>query len=98
MANRVIEANYENMITALQTSAKEIYNDATQLLTYASTCASALGEGDTGAANILANVQKAQQSYAECSAEAMNIAAAMQEELEEMQKERDVWADDDIEE
>jgi len=98
MADRVIEANYENMINALQNASKAIYDDAAQLLMYASTCANALGERDTGAANILSNVQNAQRSYAECSAEAMNIAAAMQEELEEIQKEKDVWADDDIEE
>lgn len=91
MANRVSEQNYENMIEALVGAAHKIYGCAEQMMGYANTCASALGDGDEAIPKILENVTTAQQGYSECAASAMQIAQAMQEELDEMRKERDVW-------
>lgn len=91
MAERVIVANYENMISALQTAARTIYDDAAELLNEANICASALGESDNAVPEIIQKVTECQQKYAECAAVAMDIAQAMQEELDEIMKEREVW-------
>lgn len=95
MADRVVEANYENMIEALSNCAKDIYDDAAELLNQANVCASALGDSDSAVPVILEKVTGCQQKYAECAAAAMDIANAMQTELEEIRKEKDVWESDD---
>ena len=95
MAERVRVENYENMIEALSGCAQKIYDDAAELLNQANICASALGDSDNAVPQILQKVTECQQKYAECAGQAMDIAGAMQEELEEMAKENDVWESDD---
>lgn len=95
MAERVIVANYENMIGALSSCAQKIYDDATELLNQANICASALGDSDSAVPQILQKTTECQQKYAECAATAMNIARAMQEELEQISQEAQVWGSDD---
>ena len=95
MADRVVRANYENMIEALTGCAQKIYDDAAELLNQANVCASALGDSDNAVPQILQKVTECQQRYAECAGVAMDIANAMQEELEEVRKEEAVWESDD---
>lgn len=95
MADRVSRVNYENMIEALSGCAQKIYADAAELLNQANICASALGDSDNAVPQILQRVTECQQKYAECAGVAMDIASAMQEELEEMAKEDQVWGSDD---
>lgn len=95
MADRVVRANYENMIEALSGCARKIYDDAAELLNQANVCASALGDSDNAVPQILQRVTECQQKYAECAATAMDIAKAMQEEVEAMAREDDVWESDD---
>lgn len=95
MADRVNKVNYENMIEALSGCAQKIYNDAAELLNQANVCASALGDSDNAVPQILQRVMECQQKYAECAEVAMDIARAMQEELEKMAKEDQVWESDD---
>lgn len=95
MADRVVRVNYENMIEALSGCARKIYDDAAELLNQANVCASALGDSDNAVPQILQRVTECQQSYAECAATAMDIAKAMQEEVEAMAREDDVWESDD---
>lgn len=95
MADRVVAANYENMIEALSGCAKNIYDDAAELLNQANICVSALGDSDSAAPVILEKVAGCQQKYAECAAAAMDIVKDLQKDLEEMAKEKDVWESDD---
>lgn len=95
MAERVIAANYENMIEGLRSCAQKIYDDAAELLNEANICASALGDSDNAVPKILEKVTECQQKYAECAGTAMDIARAMQEELEDIIKENDEWGSDD---
>lgn len=95
MADRVVQANYENMIEALSNCAKAIYDDAAELLNQANICAGALGDSDSAVPEILEKVTGCQQKYAECAAAAMDIANAMQEELEQMAEEKAVWGSED---
>lgn len=95
MADRVVVANYENMIDALSSCARKIYDDAAELLNQANICASALGDSDNAVPQILQRVTQSQQKYAECAATAMDIAKAMQEELEQIREEAQVWGGDD---
>ena len=54
MAGRISEQNYAEMITALQSFAKNIYEQSADLLTTANTCIQALGDADEAAGQILA--------------------------------------------
>ena len=95
MAERVVVANYENMIESLSNCAQKIYSDAEELLNQANVCASALGDSDSAVPQILQKTAECQQKYAECAATAMDIARAMQEELEQISQEAQVWESDD---
>lgn len=95
MADRVDIQSYENMISALTSGAQKIYEGAAQLMGYAQTCQSALGDEDKAIPEIVGRVSTCQAKYAECSGIAMDIAKAMQEELEEMMQEDQVWSGDD---
>lgn len=91
MAQRVDEAKYTAMISALYTFASNVHSVASEMQTLASVCAQALNEEDKAVGEIYAKIQACQQKYAEATRQAKSIAAAMQEELEEQKKEDDVW-------
>lgn len=95
MAERVVVANYENMIESLSNCARKIYDDAAELFSQANICASALGDSDSAVPQIIQKATECQQKYAECAATAMDIARAMQEELEQISQEAQVWESDD---
>lgn len=95
MAERVVVANYENMIESLSNCAQKIKDDAEELLNQANICANALGDSDSAVPQILQKATECQQKYAECADTAINIAKAMQEELEQISKEAQVWESDD---
>lgn len=95
MAQRVDEAKYEAMISALYTFASKVYIAASEMQTLASVCAQALSDEDKAVGEIYARIRDCQLKYAEATTEARNIAAAMQEELDEQRKEDQIWDSDD---
>ena len=92
---RVNEANYSAMISALYTFASNVYTASSEMQTLASACAQVLGEEDSGVKEIYAKVRACQLQYAEATAQAKKIAAAMQEELDEAKREEAAWASDE---
>lgn len=95
MAQRVDEAKYESMITALGIFAQNVYNASTEMQALAGVCVQAIGEEDKAVAEIYKQVKECQEKYAEACAQAKDIATAMQEELDEQRKEDEVWSSDD---
>jgi len=91
---RIDEPKYEAMISALYTFASNVYVAASELQTLASACAQVLGEEDIAVKEIYKKVKECQLSYASATNLAKKIAAAMQEELDEARKEREVWEND----
>ena len=97
MASIVNEAKYEAMISALNKFASTVYTKSSEMQSLATVCRSALGDTDEGSAEIYKKISECQVKYADAAKEARDIAAQMQEELDEQRKEREVWANDDIE-
>ena len=95
MAQRVDEAKYEAMISALYTFASNVYSAASEMQSLASVCAQALGEEDKAVGEIYTKIKDCQLKYAEATNEAKSIAAEMQEELDEQRKEDQVWSSDE---
>lgn len=94
MAERVIESNYGEMISALYTFASNVYTKASEMQTVASVAASALGDEDSGVAETYKKLRECQLKYCEAVDMAKHIAATMQEELDEIKKEREIWESD----
>ena len=92
---RISETCYENMMTALYTFANVVYSKATEMQTLAYMCADVLGEEDSGAKEIYKKVSDTRIKYAEAVKEAKDIAAALQEELENQKKEAQIWNSED---
>ena len=97
MADRVNEAKYEAMIEALNTFANIVYTKSSEMQTIANVCQSALGDNDEGSAEIYKKISECQAKYGDAAKDAVDIAAAMQEELDAQRAERDVWESDDVE-
>lgn len=95
MAQRVDEAKYEAMISALHAFASNVYTAASEMQSLASVCTQALGEEDKAVGEIYTKIKDCQLKYAEATNEAKSIAAAMQEELDEQKKEDQVWSSDE---
>ena len=95
MAQRVDEAKYEAMISALYKFASNVYTSASEMQSLASVCAQALSEEDKAVGEIYKKIKDCQLKYAEASNQAKAIAASMQEELDEQRKEDQVWSSDD---
>ena len=95
MAQRVDEAKYEAMISALYAFASNVYNAASEMQSLASVCAQELSEEDKAVGEIYTRIRDCQLKYAEATAKAKSIAAAMQEELDEQRKEDQIWDSDD---
>ena len=95
MAQRVDEQKYETMIAALQMFAGNVYTAASEMQTLAYTCVQAIGDEDKAVPEIYQKVKDAQLKYAEATNQAKSIASAMQEELDEIRKEKEVWNSDD---
>lgn len=95
MAERVVVANYENMIQALKTCANDITIHADELLQEATVCASALGDSDEAVPVILESVNSCKTRYEECAQTALQIAAMMREELDHIMTEKEVWSSED---
>ena len=95
MAQRVDEAKYEAMIAALYKFASNVYTSASEMQTLAYGCAQILGDEDKAVAEIYKKIKECQLKYAEATNQAKDIAAAMQEELDEQRKENEVWNSED---
>lgn len=95
MAQRVDEAKYEAMISALYTFASNVYTATSEMQSLASVCAQALNDEDKAVGEIYAKIRDCQLKYAEATTKARSIAAAMQEELDEQRKEDQIWNSDD---
>lgn len=98
MAQRVDEAKYEAMITALYTFATNVYNTASEMQSLATVCTQVLSAEDKAVGEIQTKINDCQVKYADATEKAKKIAAAMQEELDEQRKEDQVWSGDDEEE
>lgn len=94
MAERVIVENYNQMISALNTAAKGILEETKTMLGLAQTCASALGEGDKGAQELVSQTATISQGLYDCASTAHDIANTMQDELDAMMQEAAVWDED----
>lgn len=94
MADRMIRANYQNMIDALTTFATRTYTVSSEMQTSANVCRTALGDGDDAIQAIYKQIQDAQLKYAELAQTARNIANAMQRELDTAGQEQKVWSED----
>ena len=94
MAQRVNEANYNAMITALGNFARNISTSADEMKSLAATCVSALGDEDKAAAPISKTTACAGK-YLQAASMALKIAKAMQQELDAQKREDSVWSGDD---
>lgn len=95
MAQRVDEAKYGAMISALHTFASNVYSAASEMQSLASVCVQALSEEDKAVGEIYNKIKDCQLKYAEATTQAKSIAAAMQEELDEQKKEDEIWNSDE---
>ena len=95
MADMVNVQNYEDMIDALNTAANNIQNTSEDMASLVNTCVQALGDSDTGAEYLATQTGETIQGLYECVATARDIASAMQEELDAMREENNVWNSDD---
>lgn len=95
MAQRVDEAKYEAMISALNTFASSVKSASSEMQTHAYGCAQVLSEEDKAVNEIYAKIKDCQLKYAAACTQAQKIAQAMQEELDEQRKEDRVWSSDE---
>lgn len=95
MAQRVDEAKYEAMISALNAFASNVYTASSEMQTLASVCTQVLGEEDKAVGEIYSKIRNCQLKYADACNQAKSIAAAMQAELEQQRKEDQIWSEDD---
>ena len=91
---QINETCYENMMAALYAFASKIYTKSSEMQTLAYECTNALGEDDSGAKEAYKKIALCQQKYAEAAQEAKNIAAALQEELDNQKKEKEIWTEE----
>ena len=95
MANRVIEANYNAMISALYAFASNVYILLSDMQTTTYMCTQALSEEDNAVGEIYPKIKDCTLKYAEATDKAKKVAESMQLELDEMKKEAEIWSSDD---
>ena len=95
MAERVSEANYEAMITALGNFANNVSSSADEMKSLSDTCVAAIGNEDEAVPTISAKTNACVRKYYIAASIALKIAKAMREELDAQLKERTVWSGDD---
>ena len=98
MAQKVNEQKYEAMIAALSRFASNVSTKASEMHTLGSVCKQALGEGDEGAAKAFEELRSCQLKYLKATKQALQIAQAMQAELDAQRKEREIWNNDEVSE
>lgn len=91
MADKINEPKYEAMISALSTFASSVYAASSELQSLASVCVQAIGDDDKAAPEIYKRIKDSQLKYADATDQAKDIAAKMQEELDDARKEDNVW-------
>ena len=94
MADRMIEANYEAMISALTSFASNVTAATEELQSIVAACRQGLSEEDEAIGPITADIGKSEKKYYECCKQALFIAKAMEEELEAIRREREAMRDD----
>lgn len=95
MAERINEANYNAMISALNRFAGTVYTSASEMQSLASVCVQAIGDEDNAAGEIYKRIKECLLKYTEATELAKSIAASMQQELDAAKEDRDNWGSDD---
>lgn len=95
MASKIDEPRYEAMIAALGVFSSSVATAASELQTLASTCVQAIGDDDKAAPEIYKRIKDSQEKYADAAGQAKDIAAKMQQELDDSRKEDGIWNSDD---
>ena len=94
MADKIIEAKYEAMINALNQFAVKVGSLADEMDGKSVEAASVLSDEDVAAPQICRNIRESVKKYMYACKDAINIAKAMQEELDEARKEYEIWNED----
>lgn len=87
MANYMKPENYQAMISALRTFSNQVQESVNKLYSISAACKQVLGDEDIIAKNLDPNVQAVANHYYGAAQQAANIAAAMQQELDEYYQE-----------
>lgn len=95
MADKIDEAKYDAMITALNSFAAKVSEASAEIQSLSSNCVQALGEEDKAVGPIAEKVRVCTGKYAEAAEQAQKIAQQMQQELEEAHREDEIWGSDD---
>ena len=93
MAERKIRANYVNMIDSMTTFCTRVGSISDDIRNSAVTCQSVLGEEDSGIQAICAKVQQIQQRYSQLVEQARDLKDKIQEDLDRMDREQQIWND-----
>ena len=94
MAERFDKTKSAAMISALNTFAANVDNEMSAMQTLCNTCVQAIGEDDMAASKILAEIQKCQLKYKDATKRARSIAAAIQNESDDLDQENNIWSED----
>lgn len=96
MNERVDEACYYNMIEELRGFVKDMHDNGTQMRDAIKSCTSILGDQDEGTNYILTSARDFLEKYLNIAINAKAIADAMESELEDQRKEREIWSSDSV--
>lgn len=91
MADNIRNANYQAMMQALYNFHGRVYILASELHNVGLVASSALDEEDHAVPAIREELRRATVKYADLTKQAMDIAKAMEEELENVKKEQSIW-------
>lgn len=94
MADTINRKKYEAMITALNTFAANVSRIAEEMQTMAAVCARTLGDEDHAIEPIYQKVSESSRKYEDATVEAKNIAALMEQELEQKAEDEGNWSSD----
>jgi len=95
MADRVVQSNYESMMSALQTFANGINEETDELRSITNVCATGLGDSDAAVKGMVTNINEIEKNLLKCAKQALTIAKEMNEELEAILEEQKVWDQED---
>ena len=95
MAQKVDEARYEAMISALSSFASAVSSAVDEMDSIVNECVQNLSQEDEAVGQISSRIKGCEKKYLECCRQALTIAQDMQQELEAQQKEREIWSEDD---
>lgn len=94
MADKMIRSNYVSMIESLTNFSTRVSAISANMQESVSACRQALGQEDSGIQHICAQVQQAQEAYAQLAQSARSLKDQIEEELNQMDREGAIWDDD----